>query len=128
MSRRGTYAPGRDDYLLYDVERVSHDGSEIALTATFRATETYCCMELICHFSPRPSDWAALRAVLAEHGLRPDRIALRPRWRVEEGARIGLRFPGDTRTELEVLPADQGEYDPFVEPPHPGRGSARAAQ
>ena len=104
-------AKGNQDHYGFEVVNLSDDLSTFDLVATFKAGQTYCCLEWGCHFRLRADDWKPLRQCMDRAGLRslPPLTIRNLRCVIEQGA----------VWELEGKPRVSDAYEyvvgPFVE-------------
>ena len=59
-------APGRDDYLGFEVIDTGEDAADLVVHAFFKAGERYCCPEAGCMFDLGRDMWPRWRAAMAE--------------------------------------------------------------
>jgi hypothetical protein len=95
-------------YYALNVENIRGQGGEFELHLTFRAGQTYCCSEALCHAGVFTEQrWRELRSALAAHGIEPQEpLAVQIWTRLEAGAR--LHYGKSDEPEPEVF--DQGPW------------------
>jgi hypothetical protein len=105
LLRRNRGAEGKPEtYYALNVENIRGRGEEFELNLTFRAGQTYCCCEDLCHTGVFTEQrWRELRVALAIHGVEPkEPLVVRICTRLEAGAR--LHYGRSSEPEAEVSP------------------------